>query len=344
MGLRDEIGEQPAVASRLLDEAGTDLDRLVAAVRGANPITHIVIAARGTSDHAATYAQYAIGHAARLPVGLATPSLVTRYHTPPRFDGALVLGISQSGRSPDVVSVIGEARRQGQPTGAITNDPASPLAEAAEHVIDLRAGEEASVAATKTYSAELLVIAMLAARLTDERGFAEDLRRIPDALARGLAFEHDAEAAAEAHRSMEEAVVLGRGFNLATALEWALKLKELAYVHAQGYSTADFQHGPAASVNPGGHILAVCAPGPMLPELEETLRNLDAQRQSSILRVVADGAPAAGPAIRFDGSLPEWLSPLAAIVPIQLFCYHLARGKGLDFESPRGLRKVTLTE
>lgn len=344
MGLREEIGEQPAVAARLLDEAGAEIDQLVAAVSAEPGITHVVIAARGTSDHAATYAQYAIGHAARLSVGLATPSLVTRYRTPPRFDGALVLGISQSGRSPDIVAVLAEARRQGRPTGAITNDPTSPLAEAAEHVIGLRAGAEASVAATKTYSAELVVIAMLAARLSDDPRFGEELRRVPAALARGLDFEDDAEAAAEAHRAMEEAVVLGRGFNLATALEWALKLKELAYVHAQGYSTADFQHGPAASVDPGGHILAVCAPGPLLNELDTTLGNLDTLRQSRILRLVAAGEPTAESSMRFDGSVPEWLSPLAAIVPIQLFCYHLARAKGLDFESPRGLQKVTLTE
>jgi glucosamine--fructose-6-phosphate aminotransferase (isomerizing) len=351
MGLRDEIAEQPTVAGKLLREADADLAPLLASLRRRGPPSHVVIAARGTSDHAATYAQYAIGFAARLPVALATPSLLTRYRTPPRFDGALVLGISQSGRSPDVVEVVAEARRQGRPTAAITNDPASPLAEAAEHVIALRAGDEASVAATKTYGAELVAVAMLAAALAEDTGLRTDLAAIPKVLERQFAYEPDAAAAAAAHRSMQEAVVLGRGFNLSTALEWALKLKELAYVRAQGYSTADFQHGPAASLEPGGTVLAVCAGGAMLDELQDLLNRLSATRKADVVRLVGDGARGEAPGgapgegtMRFADTLPEWLSPLAAIVPIQLFCYHLARERGLDYEAPRGLHKVTLTE
>jgi glutamine---fructose-6-phosphate transaminase (isomerizing) len=352
MGLRDEIGEGPAVVGRLLREADADLAPLLGALDRQGRPTHVLVAARGTSDHAATYAQYAIGFAARLPVALATPSLLTRYRTPPRFDGALVLGISQSGRSPDVVEVVAEARRQGRPTAAITNDAESPLALAAEHVIALRAGAEASVAATKTFSAELMAVAMLAAALADDAGLRADLAAVPETLERQFAYEEDAAAAAAAHRSMQEAVVLGRGFNMSTALEWALKLKELAYVRAQGYSTADFQHGPAASLEPGGHVLAVCARGVMLAELQDVLDRLSASRQAKVLRLLGDSGKAGREAegargegvIRFADTLPEWLSPLAAIVPIQLFCYHLARERGLDFEAPRGLQKVTLTE
>ncbi|HEX2141240.1 MAG TPA: SIS domain-containing protein, partial [Candidatus Limnocylindria bacterium] len=264
--------------------------------------------------------------------------------TPPRVRGALVLGISQSGRSPDVVEVVSEARRQGQLTAAITNDPQSPLAAAAEHVMALRAGPEESVAATKTYVAELLAVAMLAAGLSEDVRHADALRHVPDTIGRALLSNADAEAAAEAHRSMDEAVILGRGFNLSTALEWALKLKELAYVRAHAYSTADFQHGPAASLAPGGDLLAVSAHGPLETELIGVLQELATSRAARILQVSASPAELPGGTIRFPDDLPEWLSPLAAIVPIQLFCYHLARAKGLDFEAPRGLRKVTLTQ
>jgi glucosamine--fructose-6-phosphate aminotransferase (isomerizing) len=343
MGLRAEIGEQPQVASRLLDECAGDLRPLLAACRGRSAPSFVLIAARGTSDHAATYAQYALGHVARLPVALATPSLLTRYRTPSRLRGALVVGISQSGRSPDVVEVVADGRRQGQVTAAITNDPRSPLARAADHVIALRAGTEASVAATKTYGAELLAVAMLAAGLSTERTHQSHLSRVPDVLAAALEYEADAQAAAEAHRSMQEAVVLGRGFNLATALEWALKLKELAYVRAQGYSTADFQHGPAASLADGGTLLAISARGPMQEELNVVLDRLSGSRSARLVRVAGEPVAGAGNLMRFPDVLPEWLSPLAAIVPIQLFCYHLARKKGLDFEAPRGLKKVTLT-
>jgi glutamine---fructose-6-phosphate transaminase (isomerizing) len=344
MGLRREIEEQPEVAARLLDAGAEAVRELVAAVRGGEAPAYVLIAARGSSDHAATYGQYALGAIAGLPVALAAPSLVTRYRAPTRLRNALVIGISQSGRSPDVVEVIADGRRQGQLTAAITNDPGSPLAQAAQHVLPLLAGPEASVAATKTFSAELLAIAMLAAALSDQPEHGVALARVPEVMARGLEFEADAQAAAEAHRSMEEAVILGRGFNLATALEWALKLKELAYVRAQGYSTADFQHGPAASLAPGGHVLAVSAGGPLRDELSGVLDRLARRRRAEVLRVVAAaGRPSRAGIIRFPDLLPEWLSPLAAIGPIQLFCYHLARAKGLDYETPRGLRKVTLT-
>jgi glucosamine--fructose-6-phosphate aminotransferase (isomerizing) len=343
VGLRTEIGEQPAVLDRLLREGVKDLGPLLAAIRRRGGPAYVLIAARGTSDHAATYAQYALGHVSRLSVALAAPSLVTRYHTPPSVAGALVLGISQSGRSPDVVEVVADARRQGQLTAAITNDPSSPLAQAADHVIALRAGTEASVAATKTYTSELMAVAMLAAGLSESDAHASDLARVPEIVDAALAGEAAAESAAWSHRSMEDAVVLGRGFNLATALEWALKMKELGYVRAQGYSTADFQHGPAASLAPGSDLLAVSARGPLERELADVLARLDGSRGAHVLLVSGSGATDQADGIPFPDVLPEWLSPIPAIIPIQLFCYHLAVAKGLDFETPRGLQKVTLT-
>jgi glutamine---fructose-6-phosphate transaminase (isomerizing) len=342
MGLTDEIGAQPAIAERLLRELPDELAPLATAARKRR-IAYVMIAARGSSDHAAIYAQYALGSLARLPVALATPSLFSRYATPPRLAGALVIGISQSGRSPDVVAVIEEARRQGELTAAMTNDPASPLAVAAEHPLDLRAGTELSVAATKTYTAELMAIAMLAVGLGDgDASEHEALLRVPDAQRAALEHADRVSAMADAHAGLVDCAVLGRGFNLATAFEWALKLKELAYVRAQAYSSADFQHGPVASLAHGGDILAVVARGPLAADTAELVARLRKERRARVIVLARDALPGADQ-LPFPDTLPEWLSPLVDIIPAQLFTAALARAKGLDVERPRGLKKVTLT-
>ena len=177
--LEQEILSQPEVLAGLLDKELPRVQRIVAELPG---FSYAIIAARGTSDHAATYAQYAWGALARRPVALATPSLHTLYHAPPRLDGALVVGVSQSGQSPDIVSVVEEGRRQGRPTLAITNDGSSPLAAAADYVIELHAGAERSVAATKTYTAQLAVMALLAAAWSGEQARLDELQRLPGAL------------------------------------------------------------------------------------------------------------------------------------------------------------------
>lgn len=342
MALIDEIREQPSVAERQLAELPARVRPLAAAVRRAK-IDYVLIAARGTSDHAATYAQYAIGSIARLPVALAAPSLFTQYRTPLRMRHALVIGISQSGQSPDVASVVDEARRQGALTAAITNDPASPLAGAADHVLPINAGVEESVAATKTYTGELMAVAVLAAALGDPpKEEWRALRRVPDAIQAALALEGRATELAAQRAELEECVILGRGYNLSTALEWALKLRELAYVRAHGYSTADFQHGPVASLPPGGDLLAVSAAGPMASDLADLLLRLRRERKARplcIAEVPIDGIET----LAYGDTLPEWLSPIVAIVPAQLFTVALTAAKGLDAARPRGLRKVTLT-
>lgn len=342
MALIDEIREQPAVAERQLAELPARVRPLAAAVRRAT-IDYVLIAARGTSDHAATYAQYAIGSIARLPVALAAPSLFTQYQTPLRMRHALVIGISQSGQSPDVVSVVEEARRQGAVTAAITNDPASPLAGAADHLLPINAGVEASVAATKTYIGEMVAVAVLAATLGDPPAAEwRALRRVPDAIQAALSLEGRAAKLAAQRAGLEECVILGRGYNLSTALEWALKLRELAYVRAHGYSTADFQHGPVASLPPGGDLLAVSAAGPMASDLAELLIRLRRERKARPLCIAE--VPIRGiETLAYGEALPEWLSPIPAIVPAQLFTVALTAAKGLDAARPRGLKKVTLT-
>jgi len=266
VSLRDEILEQPEAARRQLASSIEAIEGLAERLR-ARPVDSVVIAARGTSDHAAIYAQYLLGAINRLTVGLATPSVVSIYGVEPRFERTLVVGISQSGASPDVVGVVAAARRQGAATLAITNEPSSELGATAAFTIDLAAGPERAVAATKTYTTSLLAIARLALALESPAGWKEAtgrpddtvpvelepkalreaLERLPEAVEQVLRQEPAIEALAgelaAAEGGLDRCVIVGRGFEYATAREWALKLKELGRVFADPYSAADFLHG-----------------------------------------------------------------------------------------------------
>ena len=270
MALIDEIREQPDVLQRWLDTQMESVRRIAETICQRD-VDYVFLAARGSSDHAGVYAQYLLGSHNRLPVALAAPSLFTMYDELPRLRNALVIGISQSGQSPDIVSVIAEGRRQGALTLAITNDPDAPIAEAAEMLLDIHAGQERAVAATKTYTAQLFALAALSVALGGSQ--ADDmsaLARVPASVAQALELENEAERIAGEHKELGHCVVLGRGYNYATAQEWALKLKELAYVFTDVYSTADFQHGPIAILEPGFPVLAV-APGGAVFDAEVAL-------------------------------------------------------------------------
>ncbi len=345
MSLKTEIFEQPAVLGRLLDREQANVGRIAAALKDRD-VQYIYLAARGTSDNAGRYAVYLFGAQNRLPVALAAPSLFTRYDQPPSMKGALVIGISQSGQSPDVVSVLAEARRTGQPTLAITNRPGSPLAQAADFVIDLQAGEEKAVAATKTYTAELMAIALLSATLHTDETALRELRAVPEAVQAALDQEDSIRAAARHFVDMQQGVVLGRGYHYSTAFEWSLKLKEMAYVQAEPYSPADFQHGPVALLDGAFPVLAVITAGKVFQSGWEQLQRLKRQQKAE-LAILSDQPEALALAdvpLRLPERIPEWIAPLAAIVPAQLFAYFLTLEKGYDVEKPRSIQKVTETE
>ena len=352
MSLRDEILEQPDVAYRLLTGQRAAVERIAAAVAGRD-IDLVLVAARGSSDHAAIYAQYLFGTLHRIPVALAAPAITSVYGVTPRLEHALVIGISQSGRSPDVVGVLDAARSQGAPTIAITNESTSALARAADHVIDIGAGQERATAATKTYTTSLLAVAMLVAAIDGGTGFGGDraarmaaLDALPGVMGQALAGEAHVESVAASRTDLDRCIVLGRGFEYATAREWALKLKELAQVAADPYSAADFQHGPLALVEPGYPILAVAPTGAALAGMSELLRRLRDEHGVDLLVISDDSATQSLAA----ASLPtpvapaEWLSPLISTLPAQLFAYHLTRARGQDTEQPRWISKVTLTK
>jgi glutamine---fructose-6-phosphate transaminase (isomerizing) len=334
---RDEIAQQPEVVARLLEREARALRDVAGELRRRRP-RYAVLAARGSSDNGARYAQHVLGRVLRLPVVLATPSLHTLYDAPPRFIDAVVVGISQSGASPDVVSVVAEGARQGAMTVAITNDPSSPLAAAAAHVIDLGAGEERSVAATKTYSASLAAIAALAAE--GDPDLSREVAGLPDALARQLALTGDAGAAVAAGADWDRLTVVGRGAHYATAFEAALKVRELAGIVAEAYSPADLLHGPIATTGPGQPLLAVAPEGPT----EGSMRELIATARERGARVAAIGHdPALGDPFLGLVDMPEWLGPVVAIVPAQLLAVGLAERRGVEVDAPFGLSKITMT-
>lgn len=343
MHLEKEIAQQPEVLSRLLAEGGSSTELVAASIRKFDPV-FACIAARGTSDHAAIYAQYLFGAALRLPVMLATPSLHTVYGAPADLSKALVIGISQSGKAGDARAVLRDAREQGALTLAITNYEDSALAAAAAHHLPLRAEEEFSVAATKTYTAQLTVIAMLATALAASEEMRSSLMELPQLARVTLDLTEDIAGWSRRYRSMDRLSVLGRGYNYATACEISLKVKELTYIASEGYSEADFRHGPIAVVQKGYPVILVAPQGRALAGMrdmadtvkEKGAKTLVISNDDDLLRVATHSMRIA--------DAPEWLSPIVGVMPGQVFAMHQALARGHDVDKPRGLSKVTITE
>jgi len=255
------------------------------------------------------------------------------------------MGISQSGQSPDIVSVLEEGRRQSCLTLAVTNEPDSPLARVADFVLDIMAGPELATAATKTYTTELMVLAMLSAALNCSQDCWAQLARVPEWVAEALQLDAPVARAAQRYRYMQQCVVIGRGYNYATAFEWALKLKELTYTIAEPYSSADFLHGPIAMVGGGFPVLAIAPRGAVSDSVLELLAHLKHDLDAELV-VISDRDEALSLAqtpFRLPDGIPEWLTPMVSIIPAQLFAYHLTLVKGFDPDHPRVIHKVTET-
>jgi glutamine---fructose-6-phosphate transaminase (isomerizing) len=325
---RAEIAEQPEVAARLLAGGVAPAAEIAAQVHGKHA-RGFLIAARGSSDHAALYAKYLFGARNRALVALAAPSLFTHYARPPRIDGQCVIGISQSGESPDVIAVIEEGRRQGCATVAITNQRESKLARAAELVLPLDTGPEVSVPASKTYTASLLAMALISQALDPDAEFEAALARVPGAITAALEREPAIDALVPALAG-PRAIVLGRGFNFSTAEEIALKLSETSYVLARAWSVADFEHGPIAVVEAGLPVVLVDGGGQVAADLE----SVHARLEDKGCRVAL---------LKDDSGLPEELTPIPLAVLGQLLAHGVAAARGFDPDRPRAIQKVTRT-
>ncbi len=345
MSLISEINEQPKRLESLLSAQRKTVDKIAQAIR-TRDIEYVFLAARGTSDNAGRYANYLWGALNQLPIALATPSLFTYYQKPPRLRNALVMGISQSGQSPDIVSVLEEGKRQSCLTLAITNEPNSPLAKIADFVLDIQTGPELAVAATKTYTAELMAIAMLSVAMSGDKAQWKVLGKVTGWAKEVLKQNERIEQFAQRYRYMRQCVVLGRGYNYSTAFEWALKLKELTYVEAEPYSSADFQHGPIAMIENSFPVMAVAPEGRVFETMKRALAHLrnDFGAELVVVSNNKDALALAQTPLSIPKEIPEWLTPLVSIIPAQLFAYHLTLAKGFDSEKPRSIRKVTETK
>jgi glucosamine--fructose-6-phosphate aminotransferase (isomerizing) len=344
--MRREIAEQPArwldlLANRhAVDEAGRYLEEL----RAAGRVTGLVFAARGSSDHAAIYAQYLSQSLLGLPAAMATPSVATVYGRDVHDPNSCLVAVSQSGASPDLVATLESARSRGGPTIAFTNDPASPLARAADVHVPLSAGPERSVAATKTYTAELLAL-HLWLRAAAGHPTSQVDEEIQALAVHGRAvIGRTAELApglAERLAPADRALLIGRAFGAATAREGALKLMETSSIAASGWSAADAKHGPLASVTPGTPVFCFVGEQAGRESVEALLPDL--YGRGADVHLVGADPERSGLAGILPPGVADALLPMLSIVPLQSLALELALRKGLDPDRPAGLTKVTRT-
>jgi len=330
-----DIAEQPDVYADLLEPASVQAISQVAAAIAERKPQHVVFTARGTSDHAALYGSYLTEIRLNLAAGLASPSAITVFGARPDLSHALVVGVSQSGGSPDLTEVLKVARKSGALTLAVTNNPGSTLAQTAELSLDVAAGHERAVAATKTYTAELLTLLLLVEGIrAGGKVPATKLKSLPalasEALSHGGAEEHAAR-----YRFAARLVTTGRGYAYPTAREAALKLMETSYLPALAFSGADLLHGPLAMTDPDVPVLAIVGAGPGGRSMQAVLDRLREQR-ADVVTVGPEGT------LRVP-KVDERLSPLLDILALQQLALALALARGEDPDAPRGLNKVTAT-
>ena len=340
----NEIREQPAALERTLASERESIGRL-RSILERRPPRFIMLAARGTSDNAAQFGRYLLEITTGIPVTLAAPSIFTLYKAPFHFEDVLVIAISQSGESTDTNVVLERARENGTATIGITNESSSALARIAEHVFLVHAGREKSVAATKTYTGQLLMLYLIAYALGAKIAL-DDLAHLPEWACQTLELEPEIRDRVRRYRSMEQAVVVGRGLNYANAYEFALKLMETCYVVAERFSSADLLHGPIAMVEASFPAFLFTPAGVTWPGMRDMLAKL-AQLKAETLIITDPSNPEAlalnAGAISIPVALPEIFTPIPYIIPAQLFAACLAEEKGLNPDQPRTITKVTKT-
>lgn len=332
-----EVAEIPEAAARFLSQSRPALEAAAHAMRALDP-SLVVTVARGSSDHAATYLKYAVELVAGIPVASVGPSVTSVYHRPLRLGRAVCIGISQSGRSPDIVEMMRAAGSGGALTIAITNFADSPMATASAHCLPLLAGAEQSVAATKTFVTSVLAALALVAEWQDDAPLRAAVQALPDAFAAALTLDWSP-LAARLTRA-QSAYVLGRGPAFAIASESALKLKETCGLHAEAYSAAEVLHGPSAIVQSGFPILALAVDDAAQAGVIQTAERLAAQGADVFITGAAANGATTLPSVANQHGIT---APLVLAVSFYAFVEALARRRGFDPDTPPHLRKVTET-
>jgi glucosamine--fructose-6-phosphate aminotransferase (isomerizing) len=340
----EEIRQQPTVLARTLSAELAHIEDFKRALAARRPKL-IVLAARGTSDNAAQFGRYLLEITTGIPVSLAAPSIYTLYKADVDLSDALVIGISQSGESTDTNLVLERARAQGAVTVGITNEAASSMARIPDEVFLVRGGREKSVAATKTYTGQMLMFYLIAYALGGKIRI-DDLKRLPHWAESALKLEKSIASLCERYRFMEHAVVVGRGLNYSNAFEFALKLMETCYIVTERFSSADFLHGPIAMVEQSFPVFLFAPTGVTSPSMREMLGKLRKLKAETI--VITDAANTAidtnaTRCMRVSKKLDELYTPIPYIIPAQIFAASLAAQKGLDPDRPRTLTKITRT-
>ncbi len=336
-----EISEQPQVLRAIL--ADPAVPALAAELRK-HDVPLVVTLARGSSDNAVTFFTYLAGRSLGLPVASLPPALVTLYQAPLKLAGALGIGVSQSGESTDVVEGLRALQAAGAMTLAVSNRPGSSLEVAADHALQQHAGDEKAVAATKSFTSQMMVLARLVAEWADDDDLRSALLAVPDAIDALLADTSAVDQAALRLTHASALYVLGRGFSFGAAQEVALKLKETAYIDAQAYSSAEFQHGPIAVVDAGDPlILLATGDASLTSNVEVATRLRDVGADLTVVSGAAELLDMAGTAVPLPAALHEATTSFLLVVAGQLLAESLARSRNIDPDAPRHLRKVTLT-
>jgi glutamine---fructose-6-phosphate transaminase (isomerizing) len=346
----EEIRQQPEALARTLETGWRTVNDLRRHLETHRPRL-IVMVARGTSDNAAQFGRYLIEITTGIPVSLAAPSVLTLYESTLDLREVLVVGISQSGESTDTNAVLDDARKRGATTVGITNDPRSAMVRLVEYPLLIEAGAEKSIAATKTYTCQLLALYLLASALAGEVRL-EDLRRIPEWVGRSLELEEHIEEIAGRYLFMSRAVTVGRGLNYANALEFGLKLMETCYVVTERFSSADLMHGPIALVERSFPVFVFAPSGVTWPSISLVLDRLHELKAETLIITDVRNTEVRGRAARFlllpaepasDHGPKDLYTPIPYIVPTQLFAANLASIKGINPDCPRTLTKITRT-
>ena len=343
--LEKEIREQPEVLGKIKALNHDTLAALTAEIKRRNP-DFVYFAARGTSDHACIYAQYLYGIYLGVPSGLATPSVFSKYGARMRLDNSLTIGVSQSGAAEDVLSVIKDANSDGAITVAITNTPDSPLAKTAKYHLYCGAGLEKSIAATKTFTAQMYLLALLCAYWSGNEELMDKLDRLPGQVSELLeTIPSQIDAIIPRYRFLNDGILLGRGLTYPIALEGALKVLETNRIRMKGYSISDFWHGPLAQVSERNLNIVIAAEGPLLDDAEKMINRLEELDSETIVLTDSDRLSRRGD---FTLTVPKTgsdsTSPFLFAIVMQLFAYKLTVVKGIDPDNSNVLKKVTVTK
>ncbi|MEA5002981.1 MAG: SIS domain-containing protein [Christensenella sp.] len=339
----EEIMEQPQVLAGILKTNEQTLEALLAEIRKAD-IKQVVIAARGTSDHCAIYAKYLIEMLLKLPVSLAAPSVNTLYGSEITYQDALVIGISQSGMAADVLSVVADANKSGMITVAVTNNSQSPMAKEAKFNLDCAAGLEKSVAATKTFTAQMYCLASLIARWSENKELTEALDVLPQGIGKEVAKAQDVMELAKEYTFMQSCIVLGRGLQYPIALEASLKMMETTYTNARGFAISDFQHGPLALISDNLPVFVYCSSDEAMDDVLASTKQY-AELGAYVLMVTDDkeNAKDADKCLLIEKS-SKYTAPFHMVVTAQMFACGLADAKRCSPDAPRHIKKVTITK